>query len=130
MLGLALALLVAGCDTAHQYSLTYKVWNRDASPSCQPAQEPCLWMLRLSLIHELTSGAHGSSQSGGSHGFQLPVRSREGDLRPSRKVGDASRHILPPQQAEELTACATLDQVLQHVLMISQIQITPLRRRV
>ena len=39
---LLLALLVAGCDTVHQYSLTYKVWNRDASPSCQPAQEPRL----------------------------------------------------------------------------------------
>ena len=34
-----LALLVASCDTAHEHSLTYKLWDKGARSSCRPAPE-------------------------------------------------------------------------------------------
>jgi hypothetical protein len=37
---LLVALLGAGCETAREYSLTYKLWDKGAGPSCRPALEP------------------------------------------------------------------------------------------
>jgi hypothetical protein len=37
---LLVALLGPGCETAREYSLTYKVWDKGSGPSCRPAMEP------------------------------------------------------------------------------------------
>ena len=41
---LLLLLLLTGCETAHQYSLTYKLWDKGARPVNRPAAEPRLEM--------------------------------------------------------------------------------------
>jgi hypothetical protein len=39
---LLLVLLVAGCETARDCSLTYKLWDKGSRPSCRPSMEPNL----------------------------------------------------------------------------------------
>ena len=35
-----LLFALAGCETAHEYSLTYKLWDKGSRPFCRPALEP------------------------------------------------------------------------------------------
>jgi len=37
-----LVVLAAGCETAREYSFTYKVWDKGRRPICRPAPEPQL----------------------------------------------------------------------------------------
>jgi hypothetical protein len=39
---LVLALALVGCETARDYSLTYKLWDKGNRPSCRPSMEPNL----------------------------------------------------------------------------------------
>jgi hypothetical protein len=48
-----LILVVTGCDTAHEYSLTYKLWDKGTGPSCRPALEPKLEVFASQLQPDL-----------------------------------------------------------------------------
>jgi hypothetical protein len=50
-IGVTLALAVSGCETAREYSLTYKVWDQAQRPSSRPAPDA-----RLELFASPTGG--------------------------------------------------------------------------